>query len=109
MATSQEIAGIFESMATNFVPEKAEGVNAVIQFDLSGDSGGTYWVKIEDGKCTSGAGQAENPRMTIKASAEDYMNVATGKANVMQSFMMGKIKVQGDMGFAMKMAGMFGM
>lgn len=109
MATSEEIANIFTGMASRFVPEKAEGVNAVIQFDMSGDNGGQYWIKIEDGKCTTGQGVAENPRMTIKASAEDYYKVATGQANVMQSFMSGKIKVQGDMTLAMKMASMFGM
>lgn len=46
--------------------------------------------------------------MTIKAKADDYFAVATGQANVMQSFMSGKIKVQGDMSLAMKMASFFG-
>jgi putative sterol carrier protein len=108
MATAQEVENIFPMMAQNFSPEKAEGVNAVIQFDLAGENGGLYWVKIDNGVCTTGKGQAETPRMTIKASADDYYNVATGKANVMQSFMSGKIKVQGDMSLAMKMASMFG-
>ncbi|MCU0496949.1 MAG: SCP2 sterol-binding domain-containing protein [Anaerolineae bacterium] len=108
MATSQEVAAIFPGMVQNFRPDKAEGVNAVIQFDLSGDNGGLYWVAIEDGQCTTGEGQADSPRMTIKAKADDYFAVATGQANVMQSFMSGKIKVQGDMSLAMKMASFFG-
>lgn len=109
MATSEQVADIFTNMEANFRPDKAEGVQAVIQFDLSGDNGGLYWINIDNGKCTSGAGVVENPRMTIKSTADDYYNVATGQANVMQSFMMGKIKVQGDMSLAMKMAAMFGM
>lgn len=47
MATSEEVASIFPAMVQNFRPDKAEGVNAVIQFDLSGDNGGLYWVSIE--------------------------------------------------------------
>jgi putative sterol carrier protein len=108
MATPQEIESIFPNMVKNFVPDKAQGVNPLIQFDLTGDNGGLFWLKIDNGACTSGTGPAENPRMTIKANADDYFAVATGKANVMQSFMSGKIKVQGDMSLAMKMAAMFG-
>ncbi|MBC8099459.1 MAG: SCP2 sterol-binding domain-containing protein [Armatimonadetes bacterium] len=108
MATSQEVEQIFPVMVQNFAPDKAQGVNATIQFDLTGDNGGLYWVTIADGVCTTGAGQSENPRMTIKASGDDYYAMATGQANVMQLFMSGKIKVQGDMSMAMKLGSMFG-
>lgn len=109
MATSAEVSGIFSAMAERFKPEKAEGVDAVIQFDLSGENGGQYWVKVGNGQCTTGEGQADNPKMTIKAAADDWYSIATGKLNAMQAFMGGKMKIQGDMGLAMKMQGMFGM
>ena len=44
MASSEEIASIFPQMAENFIPEKAEGVDATIQFELSGDNGGNFWL-----------------------------------------------------------------
>lgn len=105
MPTSTEIA---QMMVNGFVADKAQGVNAVIQFDLSGDNGGQFWLEIVDGQITSHEGTAENPKMTLKASADDYFSVATGKLNPMQAFMSGKIKIQGDMGLAMKMQQMFG-
>lgn len=108
MASAQEIAEIFSGMVTRFVPAKAEGVNAVIQFNLSGDNGGLYWLKVTDGACTSGSGQAENPKMTLKAAADDWHAVSTGKMNAMQAFMSGKLKIEGDMGIAMKLQTMFG-
>ncbi len=107
MPTNAEVAQIFPTMVQRFVPEKALGVNAVIQFDLSGANGGLYWVRVVDGRCEAGQGQAENPKMTLKASADDYYAVATGALNPMQAFMSGKIKVQGDMGLAMKLQTMF--
>jgi putative sterol carrier protein len=107
MATSQEVAGIFPEMVTRFIPAKAEGVNAVIQFNLSGDNGGLFWLKIADGKVESGEGQAENPKMTLKAAADDWYAVSSGKLNAMQAFMSGKIKIEGDMGMAMKLQTMF--
>lgn len=110
MPTQEEIDAIFPAMVERFSPEKAQGTDAVIQFDLSGDQAGQYWVNIENGTCTAGQGQPpEAPKMTIRASSGDFYSLVTGNLNVMQAFMSGKIKVQGDMGLAMKMAGMFGM
>lgn len=107
MATSAEIAQIFPVMAERLIPNKAEGVNAIIQFDLSGDNGGLYWLRISEGKCEAGQGQADNPKMTLKASADDYHAMVTGSLNPMQAFMSGKIKIQGDMSLAMKLQTMF--
>jgi putative sterol carrier protein len=107
MATIQEVAQIFPTMASRLIADKAQGVNAIIQFNLSGDNGGMYWLKIEDGKCESGEGAAENPKMTLKAAADDWHAVSTGKMNPMQAFMSGKIKIEGDMGMAMKLQTMF--
>lgn len=107
MATNQEIAEIFPIMVSRFIPAKAEGVNAVIQFNLSGDNGGQFWLRIADGKCEAGQGQAENPKMTLKAAADDWYAVSSGKLNAMQAFMSGKIKIEGDMGMAMKLQTMF--
>lgn len=104
MPTTSEIS---QMMVSGFVPEKAEGVNAIIQFDLSGDNGGQFYLNIADGDISAGDGLADNPKMTVKADADDYYNVATGKTNAMQAFMSGKIKIQGDMSLAMKLQSMF--
>lgn len=107
MATTEEVKSIFPEMATRLIPEKAEGVNAAIQFDLSGDNGGLYWLKVSNGSAESGDGTIESPTMTLKAAADDWFAVSTGQMNAMQAFMSGKIKIQGDMGIAMKMQTMF--
>lgn len=109
MASSAEVAAIFEQMSSRFKPEKALGVDALIQFDLDGESGGQYWIKVIDGTCTTGTGQAENPRITIRTPVATWLDVANGKTNVINAFMMGKIKVLGDMGLAIKIQSMFGL
>lgn len=103
MATSQEIAQLFDVMVTNFDANKAEDVNATIQFDLTGDNGGQYWLKIANGSAESGSGQAESPNMTLKAAADDWLAVTKGELNPMQAFMSGRLKVQGDMSLALKL------
>jgi len=108
MATSEEVASIFTTMINRFDPSKAEGVNATIQFDLSGDNGGSYWLRIADGKAETGVGQSENPRMTLKAKADDFVGMLNGSMNPMQAFMMGKVKIQGDTNLAMKLMPLIG-
>jgi putative sterol carrier protein len=105
--TSEEVAAIFPEMVKRFMPEKAQGVDATLQFDLTGDNGGQYWIRINDGKCESGQGRAENPKMTLKATADDWAAVINGALNPIQAFMSGKIKIQGDTGMALKLQSMF--
>jgi putative sterol carrier protein len=105
----EEVARIFPAMVERFQPEKADGVNAAVQFDLSGENGGLYWLRIANGAAETGQGAIENPNMTIKAAADDYIAMSNGSLNPMQAFISGKIKVQGDMGLAMKFVSMFAM
>ncbi len=107
MASSDEVKGLFPAMAERLIPERAAGVNTTILFDLSGDNGGLYWLKIADGAATAGEGDVPDAAMTVKASADDWFAVATGQMNAMQAFMTGKLKILGDMGLAMKMQTMF--
>jgi putative sterol carrier protein len=107
MATQEEINSIFPAMMDNFRADKADGVDAMIQFNLSGDNGGIFWVKISGGSSSHGEGEVEAD-MTVKAAADDFFEIATGTTNPMQAFMMGKIKVD-DMGLGMKMIQIFNM
>ncbi|MDE2777714.1 MAG: SCP2 sterol-binding domain-containing protein [Chloroflexota bacterium] len=108
MANAEDLQALFPAMVDRFLPEKAAGINATILFDLSGDNGGFYWIKIADGAATTGLGEVSDPTMTVTASADDWHAVATGQLNAMQAFMTGKLKILGDMGLAMKMQTIFG-
>ena len=92
-----------------FLPEKAAGVNAVIQYKLSGAQPGDYIVKIADGACKVEEGVAENPTMTLSADGEFFRDVLLGKEDGMKGFMMGKIKLAGDLNLAMKLTSFFKM
>ena len=105
MASQQEVAEVFNSMVTNIDPNKVGDLHAVIQFDLSGDNGGQYWLKINGGQAESGQGPADNPNMTLRSTADDWIAVYNGDMSAMTAFMNGKLKIQGDMGLAMKLQG----
>ncbi len=97
----------FEAMPARFKPERAQGVNAVIQYDITGEGGGSYHVEIADGKCTLREGPAVAPKLTLTMAAQDWLDMVTGKLNGQMAFMSGKLKHKGDMGLLMKLASMF--
>ena len=107
MPTAEEIRAYIEQIPDHFVPEKAQGEDATIQFNLSGDNGGQWWVRIVDGTCTMQEGAADNPTTTLNASADDLYQVFTGSINAVSAFMQGKIKVAGEMSLAIKLQTIF--
>jgi putative sterol carrier protein len=88
-------------------PEKAAGINATYQFDLSGDQAGKWYIKVADGQASATEGQAETPNLTLLADGRDAVKIFTGKMDPTAAFMSGKLKVKGDMGLAMRMQSMF--
>ena len=103
------IGKLMDRMPEAFQPEKAEGVDAVIQYHLTGEEGGDWIVTIEDGQCTVVEGEAEHPNVTLTADAQDYKDVVLGHSNAMNAFMQGKLKLAGDLNLAMKLPNFFKM
>jgi len=102
------IADIMTRMPGAFVPEKAAGVDAVIHFQFSGAEAGDWNAVIKDGKCEVAQGiPQKTPTMTLSADSGDYIKLITGELDPMKAFMLGKIKLKGDLNVAMKLTQMF--
>ncbi|MFQ5348033.1 MAG: SCP2 sterol-binding domain-containing protein [Rhodothalassiaceae bacterium] len=89
---------------TQAVRDKVAGsaISSVIKFDL-GDAG---VIRI-DGSTTPPAVDNEDgdADCTITVSEADFREILEGTQNAQMAFMMGKLKVDGDMGAAMQLAG----
>ncbi len=96
------IAQVMQEMPEAFLASKAGNVKAVVQFNLTGEGGGTYTVSIAEGKCTVNPGPATSPTATVTATAADYLAIARNELNAVSAFMAGKLKVSGDMGLMLK-------
>ncbi|MCI0553303.1 MAG: SCP2 sterol-binding domain-containing protein [Anaerolineae bacterium] len=102
------ISELMEKMPGAFLPEKAQGVNAVIQFKFTGAEAGEWNATIKDGKVDVAQGiPPKQPNMTLTADSSDYVKIFTGELDGMQAFMQGKIKLGGDLNLAMKLIQMF--
>jgi putative sterol carrier protein len=97
----------FDAMENRFDAGKAGGTNATIQYDVTGEGGGTWHAVIRDGTCKVSEGPATNPTLTLQISAQDWLDMASGKQSGQMLFMSGKLKLKGDMGLAMKLPSLF--
>jgi len=101
------IPDLLEAYKKRFLPEKADGVDGIIQLSLHGDGGGDYYLIVKDQTLNVLDGLHENPTVTLKSSAKDWINISTGQSNPMMLMMTGKLKVSGSLPMATKFQTMF--
>lgn len=107
MTEAVSVKPVFEAMPVGLNKEAAKNANVVYQFNLSGEGGGQFIVSIRDGVCTVTEGVAENPDVTVSASAADYMNIVTGAYPFGLAFINGRLKVVGDLRLLIRMGKYF--
>lgn len=105
--TAAALQDIFTRMPSRLDQNTAAGLDAVIQFDLSGEGGGVWHCAIKDGACVVGEGPHASPTMTLSMTAADYVELTGGRLDGMTAFMSGRLRIAGDMGLAMKMQNLF--
>ena len=101
------IKTLMEKMPGAFLPEKAHGLDAVIQFHFTGEEASDWYAEIKDDKVATVEGVHDNPKMTMTADSADYVGIFTGEVDGMAAFMQGKLKLAGDLNLAMKLTQMF--
>jgi putative sterol carrier protein len=94
----------FDSLPTRVDSSKTAGINKSYVFDI--EDAGVWKVDVTDAgvEVTEGGGDAD---VTIRASEETFSAIAEKKQNPTTAFMTGKLKVDGDMGAAMKLQKLF--
>ena len=66
-------------------------------------------MHIKDGTCQVEEGVTDNPTLTLTSDGEFFRDVLLGEEDGMKGFMMGKIKLAGDLNLAMKLTSFFKM
>lgn len=108
MDTGDTLRNIFEGMRDSFKPEAAKDVNATVQYDIDTGEGVKNWsVTFADGTCTVSDSPTTDPRLTIVIALVDFVRLIFNQVQGPQLFMSGKMKLQGDMMWAMQMQNYF--
>lgn len=89
--------------------DKAKEINAIYQFDITGEGGGTWVIDLTKDAEWVTEGASDAAQCTIEVSGEDWLGIMSGELNAMQAFMMGKLRVSGDMALATRLQSLFEM
>lgn len=94
----------FESLESTVDASKTAGMKNSYLFEIA--DAGTWKVDVDDGtvKVTEGDGQAD---VTIRASKETFDAIASGRQSPTTAYMTGKLKLDGDVGAALKLQKLF--
>lgn len=81
------------------------GLNKSVKFDFGGDG----VVRIDDAAKPAVVDNQDLPvDCAVKVTMNDFLEIAAGKQNAQMAFMMGKLKVEGDMSVAMQLGKILG-
>lgn len=89
--------------ALKMSPEKLEGSEGVYQFNITGDDSGTYQMIIDENGGKAVEGTEKEADCTLEISAADYRSLVAGTLNPTEAFMNGQLKIEGDIGLALKL------
>jgi putative sterol carrier protein len=100
---------IFRRMSEHLRADRAAGTHAVVHWRLTaGDGGYDRWETIiADGTCVVHRDYTRDPRVTITLHPTDFLKLITNNASGPVLFMTGKLKINGDLGFAARLTGLF--
>ena len=101
------IKEVFEKVPESLNTTAAKGLDAVFQFEITGDNGGTWNVTIKDGDCQVQEGTHNSPTVTLTMSAENWLAMVNKELNPMQAFMSGQLRVSGDIMLAQRIRELF--
>lgn len=97
------IKDLILNMPRRFNQKAAKGVQARIQYIISGPGGGNFALSIKDGTCFSHEGIIPDPQLTVTSPAKIWMDISKGTVDPATAFMEKLYSVDGDMTLLMNL------
>jgi len=106
-ASSSTPQQVFDGMRQSFQAQKAKGVHARYQWELSGPNGGKWWIDVNDGTYKMGKGKIDNPSVTFVTSDKDWVALSNGTLGGKWAYFTGRLKIRGSQSVARKLDEIF--
>jgi putative sterol carrier protein len=98
---------VFDGMRQSFQAQKAKGVHARYQWELSGPNGGEWWIDVNDGTYKMGKGKIDDPSVTFVTSDKNWVALSNGTLGGKWAFFTGRLKIRGSQSLARKLDEIF--
>ena len=85
--------------------DKLSSINAIYEFNITGPNGGIWSLDLTVPGGNVSSGSTGKANCTVTMEDENFVKLVTGGLNAQMAFMTGKLKVAGNMGLALKLAG----
>lgn len=92
----ERIEPLLMSMPFVFDPGAAGAARADVQFRVSGDDAGAWWIRVANGRCESFEGTTPAPDLTVDTPDHVWLRIARGELDGGSALMNGLYRVQGD-------------
>jgi putative sterol carrier protein len=95
----------FEGLAERIDPERARSLDASYRFDIEG--AGTWRLEADGDRVIVSESDAPADCM-IRTDERTFLRIVGGEQSPMGAYMTGKVRVEGDLGLALKLRELFG-
>lgn len=101
---SGQIPELFTVIGKNITPELVKKTQAVFQFNVKGKEEGIWHIDLKNGEGSCGQGEPKHTAdATLTMDSTNFADMFSGKLKATNAFMMGKLKIKGDLQKAMKL------
>ncbi|XP_036117706.1 hydroxysteroid dehydrogenase-like protein 2 [Molossus molossus] len=94
----------FRIVKASLSDDIVKATQAVYQFELSGEDGGTWFLDLKNKGGNAGQGEpTDEADVVMNMSTDDFVKMFSGKLKPTLAFMSGKLKIKGNMALAIKL------
>ena len=101
------LAEAYAGLRRIFQPQNTANIDVVIQFTLTGADGVDFYAVIRDQTLALEAGKPAAAKVKMTMDARDFLAMLSGTLSTTDAFASGKLKVGGNLIYAMKLATVF--
>lgn len=104
-----QVAQLFTSIENSLSEELVKKTQALYHFKVTGNEAGDWFVDLRSGKGACGHGEAPGkPDAVLTMDSKNFFDMFAGKLKPATAYMMGKLKISGNLQKAMKLEKLMG-
>ncbi|NP_001183950.1 hydroxysteroid dehydrogenase-like protein 2 [Sus scrofa] len=94
----------FRIVKESLSDDVVKATQAIYQFELSGEDGGTWFLDLKSKGGNVGYGEpSDRADVVMSMSTDDFVKMFSGKLKPVVAFLSGKLKIKGNMALAIKL------